>query len=310
MMRLADIRALADTVGDDRRSPVADTVAARWGVPPGMARFRRSSASHVFTVPEGFLRFVPADRPPFAAEHLSALRDRGLSVVRPIPALSGALVEAVPTVLGDMRAMVVSVAPGAQIDVDEVTPDRAAAWGAALATLHRDGDTGTPLPGPFAELSDAATVFADDPAFVAATERIARRLDELPCDAAVFGAVHGDFELDNLAWVGNTATAFDFDEAARSWFLADVASAVRDLDGNPMLDDFVAGYRTIRPLPDLAHLPLFTAAQAACFAVRVRRALGTAGPDEPAWATALRDRLANHIARYQTSVVNGYHPIQ
>lgn len=303
MMRLADIRALVDTLDDDRHSAVADTVAARWGIAPGAARFRRSSASHVFTVPDGFLRFVPADRPPFPVAHMCALGNRGLSVVRPIPALSGALIESVPTVLGHMRAMAVSVAPGAQIDVDQITPDRAAAWGAALATLHRDGDTGTPLPGPFLELPDAATVFPDDPAFVAATERIARQLDSLPRDAGVFGAVHGDFELDNLAWVGNTATAFDFDEAARSWFLADIASAVRDLDGNPLLDDFVAGYRTVRPLPDLAQLPLFTAAQAACLAVRARLALEPVDPDEPTWASALRQKLVGHIMRNRDTVV-------
>lgn len=293
-MRLADIRALVDTVDGDRCSSVADTVAARWGYGPGVARFRRSSASHVFTVPGGYLRFVPVDRPAFAASHLAALHERGLSVVRPIPGVSGALVESVPTGLGDMRAMAVSAAPGEQIDVDELTPGRARAWGAALATLHRDGDTGVPLPGPFAELSDVATVFADDPGFVAAVARIVRRLDELPRDD--FGAVHGDFELDNLAWVGDTATAFDFDEAARSWFLADVAKAASDLDGHPLFGDFVAGYRTIRPLPDLSPLPLFGAAQAACFAVRVRRALGAVEPDEPDWATALRAKLNRKIA--------------
>jgi Ser/Thr protein kinase RdoA (MazF antagonist) len=49
------------------------------------------------------------------------------------------------------------------------------------------------------------------------------RLSRLPTDSDRFGATHGDFELDNLAWTGDRPTAFDFDEAARSWYLADIA---------------------------------------------------------------------------------------
>ncbi len=68
MMTLVEIDRLAQTVDESRCSPVADAVAARWGYPVGAARWRRSSASHVFALPDpsgrpqSYLRFVPATR--------------------------------------------------------------------------------------------------------------------------------------------------------------------------------------------------------------------------------------------------------
>src|SRR5262245_55176355 len=102
-MPLAEIHRLARTVDDSGRSPVADTVAAAWGYPPGAARLWRSSASHVFVVPRTpagrvYLRFVPATHRARTAvaevAHLmNTLSERDLAVARPIAARSGALVE-------------------------------------------------------------------------------------------------------------------------------------------------------------------------------------------------------------------------
>ena len=75
----------------------------------------------------------------------------------------------------------------------------------------------------FSELETAAEVLVHDPALVAAVRRLGDRLSELPRDPSCYGMIHGDFELDNLAWVDDTPTSFDFDDAARSWFVADVA---------------------------------------------------------------------------------------
>jgi Ser/Thr protein kinase RdoA (MazF antagonist) len=137
---------------------------------------------------------------------------------------------------------------------------------------------------------------------VKAASRLADRIAELPRDGFRFGIVHGDFELDNLAWDGDRATAFDFDEAACSWYAADVAYALRDLtgpDGLPAAehrqrsDEFIAGYRSVRPLEaaDLANLRLFAGAHAACSLVRIDTALDHPGDDEPEWMADLRAKL-------------------
>ena len=67
MLPLREIARLDTTVDPDWTSPVSDAVADAWAIAPGVARWLRSSATHVFVVPPGqdprgvlYLRFVPA----------------------------------------------------------------------------------------------------------------------------------------------------------------------------------------------------------------------------------------------------------
>jgi Ser/Thr protein kinase RdoA (MazF antagonist) len=312
MMPLTEIDRMKRTVTSAWESPVADQVAAAWGYPAGTAKWWRSSASHVFVLPDPhgkrYLRFVPdAYRDVDAVEAVSVLMERlaagGVAVVGPVRAEAGSLTATVPTALGLMHAMVVEAAVGDEIDVDDLTEDRAHEWGRALALVH-DGAAGidVDLPDAFAELAEIPDLFAEDPALVRAAARLADELVRLPRERSRFGAVHGDFELDNLAWHAGRATAFDFDEAALSWYAADIAYALRDLtgaDGEPdparrhLVQAFVAGYRAVRALDDsdLANLRLFTGAHAACSLVRITRALDSSGKDEPEWRAELRADL-------------------
>jgi Ser/Thr protein kinase RdoA (MazF antagonist) len=127
--------------------------------------------------------------------------------------------------------------------------------------------------------------------------------------------VHGDFELDNMAWVGNRPVAYDFDEAAVSWFAADIAYAVRDLtdiagyaagEHRAQFDGFIAGYRSLRPLDDqdLGRLPLFAGLHAAASLVRIARALGDPAGDEPGWLVGLRDKLTETARIHRQLVIN------
>jgi Ser/Thr protein kinase RdoA (MazF antagonist) len=312
MMPLTEIDRLKRTVTSVWESPVADQVAAAWGYPAGTAKWWRSSASHVFVLPDPrgkrYLRFVPnayraagAVKP--AVDLMHQLAAGGAAVVSPVPAETGSLTATVPTALGTMHAMVVEAAAGHEIDAEDLTDGLAHEWGRALALVH-DGAAGidVDLPEAFAELAEIPARFAEDPALLTAAARLADRLARLPRDRSRFGAVHGDFELDNLAWDAGRATAFDFDEAAQSWYAADIAYALRDLTGpdgesdptrRHLVHAFVAGYRGVRPLDDadLANLRLFAGAHAACSAVRIARALGSSGADEPEWRAELRADL-------------------
>lgn len=312
MMPLTEIDRLKRTVTPAWESPVADQVAAAWGYPAGTAKWWRSSASHVFVLPDPrgkrYLRFVPDTyRAAGVVEPVSVLMHRlaadGASVVSPVPTEAGGLTATVSTALGTMHAMVVGAAAGHEIDAEDLTDDLAREWGRALALVH-DGAAGIDvgLPDAFAELAEVPDRFAEDPALVKAAARLADRLARLPRDRSQFGVVHGGFELDNLAWDTGRATAFDFDEAALSWYAADIAYALRDLtgpDGEPdparrhLVHAFVAGYRGVRALDDadLANLRLFAGAHAACSAVRIARALDSSGADEPDWRAELRADL-------------------
>jgi Ser/Thr protein kinase RdoA (MazF antagonist) len=325
MMPLTEIRRLAQTVTDARQSPVADRVAAAWGCPAGAARWWRSSASHVFVFSTNdgrrFLRMVPGtyrgqDRVAAVARLMAGLSRAGSAVVRPVAAESGSLTMTVPTVIGVMHAMVVEAAPGEQAELDELTEPRARSWGQALARLHCDAAGLTAgLGGSFGELTDVAGLFADDTPLLEATRTLSGWTGGLPRDDARWGVVHGDFELDNMAWAAGQPVAYDFDEAAVSWFAADVAFAVRDLadasghiaaEHQASFDAFVAGYRGLRPLSDqdVASLPLFAGLHAAVTLVRIASALGEPDRDEPGWLAQLRAKLAAR-SRAQRQLVIG-----
>lgn len=312
MMPLTAIDRLKQTVTESWTSPIADEVAAAWGYEPGTARWWRSSASHVFVLPDPrgkrYLRFVPerlvgAEAVATVATLMDHLCEAGTPVVRPVESGSGRLTATVPTAHGPMHAMVVEAATGEELDADDLTVERARAWGRALAVVHRDAaNFDAALPQAFGELTEAASLFPDDAALVEAAARLGEGIAALPLDGAQFGAAHGDFELDNLAWDGDRATAFDFDEAARSWYAADVAYALRDLTGpdggvaderRPLVEAFIAGYREVRAFEDdeVERLRLFAGAHAVRSLVRITRALGTPESGEPEWLAGLRSDL-------------------
>ncbi|MFI6484072.1 phosphotransferase enzyme family protein [Nonomuraea sp. NPDC050663] len=313
MMPLTEIHAMSTTVDGDGSSPVADTLAAPWQVAPRRALFRRSSATHVFAVrdpafPYGarYLRAVPAaHRDPArvagSARLVADLARLGAGVAAAVPSAHGRLVETVSTELGDYHVMLVEGAAGSPIRIADLTPARARRWGAALAGLH--GLKVEPLPPATIDLRRAESAFPDDPPLVAAILSLADRVDALPRDDAVFGLTHNDFELDNLAWDGDTVTAFDFDDAGASWFAADISKAVDELpgrEGSPLFDAFVSGYRSVRGLDDdgLAWVPLFDLARAADTVIVLRHVLDVVpGSGHPQWLHGLHGALQRLMAQ-------------
>jgi Ser/Thr protein kinase RdoA (MazF antagonist) len=294
-MPLAELDALIAGLDDRGRSPIADAVAAAWSYPAGTARFWRSSACHVFVIdgpPRRYLRFVPVAvrRLDAVAKLMGELAGAGAAVVAPVTSRSGRRCEVVATGPTEMSAMLVEAAPGVVLDVDDLRTGTARAWGASLAALHlaaaeRDwiGEE---------RHADLADRFDRSDPLRAVVQADLAELSRQPDGPDRFGLGHGDYELDNLAWQGNRPTAFDLDEATRSWYAADVAYAMREVTDPTLTEAFLAGYQTVRPL-DRANLPLFHRLQAARSVATVE-ALLAAHPDA---AAPLRDRLADHVRR-------------
>jgi Ser/Thr protein kinase RdoA (MazF antagonist) len=329
MMALSRIRAMSLTIDARWCSPVADQVAAAFGYPAGDARLVRSSATHVFVLPgepARYLRMVHADQITATRfEAVAALAERmgeaGAAVAVPVRSPAGRLIETVPTALGTMHAMVVAAAPGVPVELDGMDVPAARAWGRALGQFHaaaatcvdpRDG-----LSEPLAGLDAVATRYPHDAALGEAVEILRRWRDRLARDPRAYGVVHGDFELDNLAWAGGRPTAFDLDEAGYSWYAADIAYALRDLGDGVMLPApahrglfaaFLDGYRGVRPLPpeDAGRLSVFTAANAA---LSLARLIGVedAGPEsgDPDWLVALRAKVDAYLRRQRATVLAG-----
>ena len=167
----------------------------------------------------------------------------------------------------------------------------------------------------FAVLADGPSAFPGDPQLADAVCALLDEVGAVPRDRQRYGVVHGDFELDNLSWIREEPVAFDFDDAALSWFVADIAFAIRDLQplstGSreaALFEAFLEGYRGVRAVgaDELALLPLFDALHAASTLHGLDGVLdaGTSDADPP-WLRALRAKLDGHRVRLRAAVLAG-----
>lgn len=323
MLRISEIWRISGTVDESWRSPVADSVAAAWGLPPGSARWLRSSATHVFVIPApdgnqppAYLRFArdgstAAAKLANSVPLLAGWASQGLGAVAPIASTNGQLSEAVETPDGRVVAMLVPAAAGAEFAVEDLSAGHAAEWGAALADLH-SGGKGAPEPAPprvdtlpVQEQSGGTLPggLAKDP-LRCAIRSVEDEIAKLDPDQYSRGICHGDFELDNIRFGPGGVAFFDADEAHHGWFAADVALAVRDLTGTTLgsrerpelLAAFLAGYRSRRAFTpaEEASLPLHSLAASARMIGQLEGVLDAGDGERPDWVRELDASLREH----------------
>jgi Ser/Thr protein kinase RdoA (MazF antagonist) len=295
VLPISQLVEVARTVDHDGSSSLALRIAQPWG--SQQARFLRSSANHVFVCDNGILRFRPEEWGSAVARAADVASRLAGYVAPPIPSLEG---EVAVHTQGYVAAMFVAVG-GRQVDEESLTTELARTWGRALAALHDAASGLDPTPAVPSWL-DAVTEAADS----LSRPEIVSELRRLPTSEALVGVVHGDPELDNVIWDANGDPVFvDVDDVSRSWFAADVCFALRDFEGSPLTDEFVAGYRESRPLTDdeLSWLPLFRRAHALVTLAGLERILVEPVADDwPDWANALHMRLRDVAARLQKVV--------
>jgi Ser/Thr protein kinase RdoA (MazF antagonist) len=295
VLPIGELVEVSRTVGEDGSSPLALRIARHWG--SEQARFLRSSANHVFVCDNGVLRFRPEEAGSAlerAAEVASRLAG---AVAPPIPSLDG---ELAVHVQGYVAAMFTAVA-GRQVEEESLTTELARAWGRALARFHDAASRLDPSPA----IPSWLDVVAEASGALSRPE-IHAELHGLSSSDELVGVVHGDPELDNVIWDANGDPIFvDVDDVSRSWFAADVCFALRDFEGSPLVQEFVAGYREARLLSDeeLSWLPLFRRAHALVTLAGLERVLGEpVAEDWPDWAKALNTRLHEVAARLRRVV--------
>jgi Ser/Thr protein kinase RdoA (MazF antagonist) len=191
---------------------------------------------------------------------LGYMADHGVAVARPVPSLSGALIESLPGPEGTFLAIAYEAAPGSAVDLATLTPALNRAWGRLLGQMH----THTRAYGPDARRAGWRDVLVPEfhaappdghAWFVAHLDGLIERLQALPRTPDAFGLVHGDLHAGNLLWTGETLTAIDFDDAHHTWFANDMAIALyyvvqharrAGLDAESVttafLAEFLAGY--------------------------------------------------------------------
>lgn len=323
MMKLSLMNQVMQTVNDDWSCPFAEPILERWGYDPGSVYYFRGSANFLCLFRrEGqryFLRFnATTERSLAAVEAEVALVDwlhrNGIKVAAPIPAKSGRLVETVTTDLGEFIAVVFEAVPGAHPDLGELGPDGFKAWGAALGRLHSamkraPRSVGSHRPT-WRDQMDVARQYITpaDTDLQAVWQSLIDWAGALPTGPNEYGLIHYDFELDNLLWQDDSITILDFDDCLHSWYVADIAYALRDLfeEGvdlqSPSFQSFMAGYQEHHSVnPELlAQIPTFLRLHQLCLLGRLSRALNL-GPDQalPDWLQGLNAKLQRRVDAYR-----------
>lgn len=325
MMKLSTLWKFDRTIAPDGSSPIALSIAQRWRHDAGSVRFFRSSANTIYTVnidgERSFLRCAAVtERTCEMIEGELAIIDHaraaGISVVRPIPSLSGNLIETVDTDIGQLHAVLFAGIAGQQQDLVTIPADDIFTWGATVGRLHAALATvpasHNQKPAAWTAVLDAAT--RGNAAVRREGERLATVLRSLPRNPSTYRLLHNDLELDNLIWHEGTATILDFDEYSDGWYLHDIAMALDEVfDGGETIDSprvqaFLAGYRTAQPLDDelLAYLAEFSALTRLQIWVLLDRAIDLTVDDvDQDWVKSLIERLTDRQQAYEAELAAG-----
>jgi len=153
----------------------------------------------------------------------------------------------------------------------------------------------------------------DEPGVQAEFDHITSWLSALPVTETNYGLIHGDFELDNLSWQDDTIAMLDFDDCSYSWYVADVAFALRDLFATgvdqslPSFRAFIRGYSEHSSLDEelISHLPTFMRLANFITYAKLVRAMDIAMDQEyPEVYTSLLLKIENWVHNYKASLLS------
>jgi Ser/Thr protein kinase RdoA (MazF antagonist) len=328
MMKLSTMLKVDSTVNTQWRSRIAEQILEHWEHDQGSAQFFRSSTNFVYVFCKGgkrsFLRFSEsAERTGAAIEAEMALlcwlTSKGMRVTPPIASKNGRYVEKVETDLGTFHAVVFAELQGAQVNIEGLSTAQFEVWGATLgklhAMMHLYQDPRLSARHTWRDHLNMAQIYLpkDEPGVQAEFDHITSWLSVLPVTETNYGLIHGDFELDNLFWQDDTIAMLDFDDCSYSWYVADVAFALRDLFETgvdrslPSFRAFIRGYSEHHSLDEelIFHLPTFMRLANLITYARLVRAMDlTHDQNYPEAYTSLLSKLENWVQNYKASLLS------
>ncbi len=327
-MKLSTMLRVNSTVDAEWKSPIAERILQSWEHDQESARFFRASTNFVYVFSRAgerlFLRFADSnERSQAAIEEEMTLLDwlssRGMAVTTPIASKNRRNVETVETDCGTFHAVALTGLHGSQPSIEELSQAQFELWGAALGKLHalfrQYQEQGVRLSSRTTWKNQLTMIQSYLPKgqreVQAEFDHLTSFLASLSMTETNYGLIHGDFELDNLFWQDDKIAMLDFDDCSYSWYVTDIALALRDLFetsvdlNNPSFRAFICGYSK-HSSPDeelLAHLPMFMRLTKLIQYAKLVRATDLA-PDQdyPEWCASLLLKLENVMQRYTTSL--------
>jgi Ser/Thr protein kinase RdoA (MazF antagonist) len=323
MMKLSSMEMVVNTVDQDWRSPLAETILQRWGFDAGQAYYFRASANFVFVFKQNgqtrFLRFndvTERDYSLLEAEMaiLKYLDEHSVAVALPVKSLQNNDIEVVETELGTFIAVVFEALPGEHLEIENLDQSQFFQWGKLLGQLH-NGLKSIPeeyraiRPNWIDQLKQIRAVLpSDEKSALLELDRILNWAEGVKVGKENFGLIHFDFELDNLKWDQNNIGILDFDDCANYPFIADIAYSLRDLieeefePEHPSFREFLKGYSSETD-PDmnlLADLQWFIRLHKLMTFSKLLQAVDIPdSPEYPKWLKDLRQKLVRKLAAYR-----------
>lgn len=140
-------------------------------------------------------------------------------------------------------------------------------------------------------------------------ERIKKWLSSLPMSKENYGIIHYDFELDNLIWNDDGMFIIDFDDTIYSWFVADIAYALRDIFNEGEKIDtcdkrflkFIHGYREMTQLSEeqIKQVPFFYKFYNFISYKKIEKSIDLEiNGENPEWMNNLIKKLGNYKKKY------------
>ena len=273
-------------------------------LPERFARFRISSnAVYPFDM-EGrlcFLRLTPGEETssPLIREELRfirRLRSEGYPAMAIIPADNGEDFVTLHTPWGIWYACAFAAVPGVPLEYTELTEEVIRRYGEALGRMHRLNMEHLPAP--------------TRPNFLQMMRWIKTRMEDAPyalfreCDAVEqeltrlwrgpqsFGMIHGDFEMDNVFWDGESCHVIDFNDCMLHFYALDVVIALDELPPEAA-ETFLRGYRAACPEAEIneGDFPLMRRFKQLHQYARLLHALSERPDPEPDWMPGLAEKL-------------------
>jgi len=209
-----------------------------------------------------FLRLAPTDEKDEGElraelEFLHYLASEGYPALRPVCAHNGAGLLHLKTRWGEYFACAFTGVPGMPIESLPMTEELVRAYGSALARLHALSSRYEPShrrqshAALLRQIRTHCTEYGAPEELLLALDALEQELALLVQTRDTYGLVHYDFEPDNVFFDPSKGIfhVIDFDDSIYCWYALDIEQALDCIDPAAHAA-FLAGYASVRPLPD------------------------------------------------------------